>query len=304
MRTVGSAILFVNNLQKRYAHEFSLGPISISMLSGQVLALVGANGAGKSTLLRSILGLTPIDSGEALICAKPYRQLKIPMAVVGACLSGIIGDASMNAVEYLTLIAQSAGIRQPRRQVRYVIQYCGLEHWAMKSINRYSLGMHQRLSIASAIVGDPSLVVLDEPFNGLDSNGRQWLQEAISQWSYNGKAILIASHDIDELERVATHVVVLNSGSQVLCQPMRKVLEEFNSQAYVEFQTAQDVADVTQLIGALQSMGMVDRYGDVYRIYGVSAETVFSCAARLQIPLKKLGRHKYSLREALGKLMK
>ena len=209
------ATIEVCGLVKRYAAGPMIGPIDFEAGPGQVLAVAGSNGAGKSTMLRMMLGLSAPSQGHALVMGRPYGQLERPGLQVGVFLGGRLGDESMTGREYLTFMAGMMGLPNVRRRVRRVLRDCGLERWPKTRIKGYSTGMRQRLGVAGAIIADAPVLVLDEPFNGLDISGRLWLHDSIRQWSAAGKTVILAAHEIDELQRIATHVLIIMHGRQM-----------------------------------------------------------------------------------------
>ncbi|MFJ6455508.1 ABC transporter ATP-binding protein [Paenarthrobacter sp. NPDC091669] len=200
----------IKNLSKKYGQSDGIIDVSLTAEPGKVTAFLGPNGAGKSTTFRLLLGLDRADSGSALIEGKPYQDLTAPMWTVGAQFDGSGAHKGRTAKAHLTWLAQSNGI--PRSRIGEVLEVVGLSDAARKRVGAYSLGMGQRLGIAAALLGDPRIVVLDEPTNGLDPEGIRWIRGLLGTLASNGKTVLISSHLINEVQHVADHIVVISGG--------------------------------------------------------------------------------------------
>ena len=201
----------VHALVKDYSGRRVVDGVSLMALNGCVTGLVGPNGAGKSTTLRMIVDLTRSTSGQALVSGCRYRDLgPYPLRRVGTLLDGAIPDGGRRAVDQLGWVARSNRI--PPARVEEVLGLVGLLGSEGKRVKDYSLGMRQRLGMATALLGDPETLILDEPFNGLDPDGIRWLRTLIRGHADRGGVVLVSSHLIKELESVADHVVVLSRG--------------------------------------------------------------------------------------------
>lgn len=204
----------LHGLVKEYSGRRVVNGIGFTAPDGCVTGLVGPNGAGKSTTLRMILGLTRPDSGEALIQGRRYRDLgPYPLLRVGAVLDSIVPDGGRRAIDHLRWVARSNRISGER--VREVLDLVALTGHERERVRNYSLGMRQRLGIATALLGDPQTLVLDEPFNGLDPDGIRWLRTLIRGHVDHGGLVLVSSHLIRELETVVDRVVILSRGRVV-----------------------------------------------------------------------------------------
>src|ERR1051325_2173409 len=204
------AMIEVNGLRKRYGRAVALDGMTFRVAPGQVTGFVGPNGAGKSTPMRTILGLDTVESGTALVSGQPYRSLKRPLSHVGALLDAGALQPSRTARNHLLWLAPSQGLGA--RRVDEVIRIVGLEGVARRKAGGYSLGMRQRLGIAAALLGDPGVLMLDEPFNGLDPEGIVWIRGFLRSLAAQGRAVLVSSHLMSELEGTADHVVVVGRG--------------------------------------------------------------------------------------------
>ncbi|MFD8530533.1 ABC transporter ATP-binding protein [Streptosporangium canum] len=200
----------VSHLSKRYGRKVAVDDVSFTVRPGRVTGFLGPNGAGKSTTLRMLLGLDHPAGGTALIDGRRYRDLRHPLRKVGALLDGAGPVPERRAVDHLTWIAQSNRI--PRRRVREVLDLVGLGDVAKQRVGKYSLGMGQRLGIAAALLGDPEILVLDEPVNGLDPDGIRWVRNFLREYAASGRTVLLSSHLMTEMADTADEAVVIARG--------------------------------------------------------------------------------------------
>jgi ABC-2 type transport system ATP-binding protein len=200
----------VDRLRKRFGRTLALDGISFTVASGSVTGLVGPNGAGKSTTMRVILGLDAVDEGTALICGRPYASLRHPMRQVGSLLDASALQPSRSGRNHLLWIAHSQRLSGSR--VDEVTDLVGLGKAGRRKAGGYSLGMRQRLGIAAAMLGDPPILIMDEPFNGMDPEGIIWMRGFLRGLAAEGRAVLVSSHLLSELPEVADHVVVIGRG--------------------------------------------------------------------------------------------
>src|ERR1700678_3349195 len=200
----------VSELRKRYGATQSLDGMTFRVLPGQVTGFVGPNGAGKSTTMRIILGLDAADAGTAMIGGRPYRPLPPPLSHVGALLYAAALQPSRSARNHLLWLAYSQGLTA--RRVDEVIDQAGLRSAIRRKAGGYSLGMRQRLGIAAALLGDPPVLMLDEPFNGMDPEGIIWLRGFLRALAAEGRAVLVSSHLMSELQDTADHLIVAGRG--------------------------------------------------------------------------------------------
>ena len=203
-------MIVIENLVKRHGRREVLHGISLEARPGRVTGFVGPNGAGKSSTLRCLLGLDRTDGGRALICGRPYRELREPLRTVGAMLDGSGAHPSRTARAHLRWTAAGAGI--PHRRVAEVLDVVGLGGAAGRRVRTLSLGMSQRLGLAAALLGDPEVLVLDEPVNGLDPDGIRWIRTLLRSRAEAGGTVLVSSHVLAELAEVADDVVVIADG--------------------------------------------------------------------------------------------
>jgi ABC-2 type transport system ATP-binding protein len=200
----------VSELRKRFGPVLALDGMSFTVEPGQVTGLVGPNGAGKSTTMRVILGLDAPAAGTALIGGQPYRSLRRPLTHVGALLDAAALQPSRSARNHLLWLAHSQGLTAKR--VDEVVGLSGLETAVRRKAGGYSLGMRQRLGIAAALLGDPPVLMLDEPFNGMDPEGIIWMREFLRSLAAEGRAVMVSSHLMGELQDTADHVIVVGRG--------------------------------------------------------------------------------------------
>ena len=210
---MSEATIEVAGLRKRFGSTLALDGMTFTVSPGQVTGFVGPNGAGKSTTMRVILGLDAPDAGHALIGGRPYRSLRRPLTQVGALLDAAALQPSRTARNHLLWLAHSQGLGA--RRVDEVIAQAGLQKAARRKAGGYSLGMRQRLGIAAALLGDPPVLMLDEPFNGMDPEGIVWMRGFLAALAAEGRAVLVSSHLMSELQETAGHVVIVGRGKVI-----------------------------------------------------------------------------------------
>ncbi|RBQ15011.1 ABC transporter ATP-binding protein [Spongiactinospora rosea] len=200
----------IDGLVKRRGGKEILRGIGFSARPGRVTGFLGPNGAGKSSTLRVLLGLDRADSGTALIDGLPYARLRDPLGTVGAVLDGSGAHRARTGRAHLRWVARSAGL--PRTRVEEVLGLVGLTDAAAKRVGGYSLGMGRRLALATALLGDPAVLVLDEPVNGLDPEGIRWIRTFLRERAADGRTVLLSSHLMGELAETVDDVVVIDAG--------------------------------------------------------------------------------------------
>ncbi|RED51824.1 MULTISPECIES: ABC transporter ATP-binding protein [Cohnella] len=203
-------MLTIHRLVKRRGSRAILSGVSFQARPGRVTGFLGPNGAGKSSTLRILLGLDSAASGEALINGVPYARLRNPLATVGALLDGSGAHRARTGRAHLNWIARSAGL--PRSRVDEVLGIVGLTDAASKRVGSYSLGMGRRLGLAAALLGDPEILILDEPVNGLDPEGIRWIRTLVRERAATGRTVLLSSHLMGELAETVDDVIVINQG--------------------------------------------------------------------------------------------
>lgn len=203
----------VAGLTKSFRGKTAVDAVGFAATPGRVTGLLGPNGAGKSTTMRLILGLDTADAGTALVTGRPFRSLRRPLTVVGAQFDGSGAHRGRTARAHLRWVAQSNGISRDR--VATVLETVGLTSVAGKRVGTFSLGMGQRLGIATALLGDPEVLVLDEPTNGLDPEGIRWIRGFLRSLADDGRTVLVSSHHMTEMQSIADDLVVMARGRVV-----------------------------------------------------------------------------------------
>ncbi|GAA1980305.1 hypothetical protein GCM10009838_46790 [Catenulispora subtropica] len=209
-------------LRKRFGATPALDGMSFTVRSGVVTGFVGPNGAGKSTTLRVVLGLDTPDAGWALVSGRAYRTLHRPLCHVGSLLDAGALEPGRSARNHLLWLARTQGIAT--RRVEEVLELVGLAAAARRKAGGYSLGMRQRLGIAAALLGDPPVLLLDEPFNGMDPDGIIWARSLLRSLAAEGRVVLVSSHLMGEVQEMADHVVVAGRGKVIADAPLEDLL--------------------------------------------------------------------------------
>ena len=211
----------VEGLTKRYGATLAVDDLSFSVAPGTVTGFLGPNGAGKSTTLRAILGLVTPTSGRTAVLGLPYRQLDRPVQRVGAVLETFDAHPGRSGRNHLRVLAAAGGV--PRSRVEEVLSLVDLTGVARRRVKGYSLGMRQRLGLAAALLGDPEVLVLDEPANGLDPQGMRWLRDFLRSLAGEGRTILISSHVLAEVAQTVDEVVIIHRGKLIRHAAMAEV---------------------------------------------------------------------------------
>jgi ABC-2 type transport system ATP-binding protein len=200
----------VERLTKRYGKTLAVDDLSFTVTPGRITGFLGPNGAGKTTTLKAILGLVRPSSGTTTVLGKQYRELEEPARRVGAVLETSRYHPGRSGRNHLRVLAAQAGI--PRDRVEAVLELVAMKEAARRRVGGYSMGMRQRLGLAAALLGDPELLVLDEPANGLDPAGIRWLRDLLRSLASRGRTILVSSHVLAEVEQIADEVVIIHRG--------------------------------------------------------------------------------------------
>lgn len=203
-------MITIEHVSKRRGKTVILSDVSFSARPGRVTGYLGRNGAGKSSTLRILLGLDRAQEGTALVCGRPFAQLQRPLTTVGAVLDGSGAHRSRSGRAHLRWVAASNGLSRSR--VDEVLEVVGLTSAARRRVGGYSLGMSRRLALATALLGDPEVLVLDEPVNGLDPEGIRWIRTFLRDRAAEGRTVLLSSHLMGELAETVDDVVVIEAG--------------------------------------------------------------------------------------------
>lgn len=210
-----------DSLVKQYGKQQAVAGLSASIMAGRITGFLGPNGAGKSTTLRCLVGLSDPSSGSAVILGAPYRDLENPLSRVGTVLDSRGFHPALTGRQNLKVVAAAAGIEDSR--VDEVLELVELADAANKRMKNYSLGMKQRLALAGAILGNPEILILDEPANGLDPAGIAWLRRFLRSMAEQGKTILVSSHQLAEMQNTVDDVLIINKGKLIAQGSMAEV---------------------------------------------------------------------------------
>jgi ABC-2 type transport system ATP-binding protein len=287
----------VRAVRKRYRSTTAVDGLSFTVRPGEVTGFIGPNGAGKSTTMRLILGLDAPDEGEALVGGKPYRSLRTPLAHVGALLDASAVHPGRRGRDHLLWLAHSNGIG--KRRVDEVLDQVGLTSAARRRAGGYSLGMQQRLGIAAALLGDPPVLMFDEPVNGLDPDGIIWIRGLMKSLAAQGRVVFVSSHLMSELEDTADHLIVIGRGRMVADTSVAKLLAAA-SKDRVEVFTSQRAEAMTVLANAGATVTVTG--AEVVVVEGVPGERVSALLNEAGVPFSELRRHRASLEEAYMEL--
>ncbi|MFF5292175.1 ABC transporter ATP-binding protein [Paractinoplanes globisporus] len=287
----------VRDLRKRYGSTVAVDGLSFEVRPGLVTGFVGPNGAGKSTTMRVILGLDAADEGSALIGGRPYRSLRAPLREVGALLDAASVHPGRRARDHLLWMAHYSGL--PRRRVGEVLDLVGLSSVARRRVGGFSLGMRQRLGIAAALLGDPPVLMFDEPVNGLDPEGIRWIRELLRSMAAEGRAVLVSSHLMGELEDTADHLVVIGRGRLIADTTVRELLETASA-GRVVLRTARRSEAMSVLANAGAEVAATER--DTLTVTGLPAERIATLLGESGLPVSELAQHRASLEEAYMEL--
>ncbi|WP_432081328.1 ABC transporter ATP-binding protein [Streptomyces sp. WAC 04229] len=287
----------LEGLTKRYGEKVAVNNLSFTVRPGIITGFLGPNGAGKSTTMRMVLGLDRPTAGDVRIDGKHYDQLTDPLTYIGALLEAKAWHGGRSAYNHLLCLAQSNGI--PANRVREVLDTVGLSAVARKKTKGFSLGMGQRLGIAGALLGDPRILMFDEPVNGLDPEGIHWIRNLMKTLAGQGRTVFVSSHLMSEMALTADHLVVIGQGRLLADTSMADFIAE-NSRSYVRIRTPHR----ERLLDALHGAGIevVDTGAEVLEVDGDKSEAVGELAARNQVVLYELSPQRASLEEAFMQL--
>ena len=291
------ATIEVSSLHKHFGPVAALDGMTFTVAPGQVTGFVGPNGAGKSTTMRVILSLDAADEGHALIGGQRYQSLRHPLSHVGSLLDASALQPARSARNHLLWLAHSQGLGSGR--VDEVIEQAGLENAARRKAGGYSLGMRQRLGIAAAMLGDPPVLMFDEPFNGMDPEGIVWMRGFLRSLAEQGRAVLVSSHLMSELEGSADHLVVVGRGKVIADTTVAELIAAASGDRVSLRTTAQSDA-----IGALTRAGATvaasDR--DTLTVSGLTSERVVTVLSGAEVPFSEISAHRATLEEAYMEL--
>jgi len=291
------ATIEVVGLRKRFGPTLALDGMSFTVGPGQVTGFVGPNGAGKSTTMRVILGLDAADQGSALIGGQPYVSLRHPLSHVGSLLDAAALQPSRSARNHLLWLAHSQGLGVKR--VDDVIEQAGLSSAIKRKAGGYSLGMRQRLGIAAALLGDPPVLMMDEPFNGMDPEGIVWMRGFLRSLAAQGRAVLVSSHLMSELQDTAHHLVVVGRGKVIADTSVADLIATASDGRVTVRTTARSEA-MTVLAHAGAIVAATDR--DTLIISGLAAEKIVALLRGSRLQFSQVSPPRATLEEAYREL--
>jgi ABC-2 type transport system ATP-binding protein len=287
----------VTGVTKSYGDKVAVHDLSFEVRPGIVTGFLGPNGSGKSTTMRLILGLDSPDAGQTFVNGKRYRDHHAPLHQVGALLEAKSVHTGRSAYNHLMALAQTHGIG--RQRVSELIEMVGLGEVAKKRAGSFSLGMGQRLGIASALLGDPRVVMLDEPVNGLDPEGILWVRNLLKKLAAEGRTVFVSSHLMSEMALTAEHLIVIGRGELIADMGVEDLVRGASNRS-VRVRSPQ-AARLAELVGATDvSVRAVEP--SVIEISGLDAEQIGLTAAANQIVLFELTPREASLEEAFMEL--
>ena len=285
-------MIVAEHLTKRYGAKVAVDDVGFEVRPGLVTGFLGPNGAGKSTTMRMIVGLDRPDAGSVTVSGAPYRELRSPLTEVGALLDAKAWHPGRTAERHLLGLAATHGIGRDR--VREVLEITGLESVARKRVGGFSLGMGQRLGIASALLGDPHTLILDEPVNGLDPEGVAWVRRLLRGLASEGRAVLLSSHLMSEMAQVADRVVVLGKGRVLADQSIDEMLGAQGGP--VVLVRGAGVDRLAQLLAA-DDVTTTQIAPDAVEVSGVPAPRIAEVAVGAGIGIEELAPRKATLEE-------
>ena len=290
--TANEASIEVSGLRKRFGATQALDGMSFTVAPGTVCGFVGPNGAGKSTTIRVILGLDAPDEGRALVGGRAYGELRFPLRRVGALVDAAALQAGRTGRNHLLWLARSQ--RLPASQVTTVLGLVGLDSAARRKAGGYSLGMRQRLGIAAAMLGDPPVLILDEPFNGMDPEGIVWIRGFLRGMASQGRAVLVSSHLMGELQDIADQVVVVGRGRVLADATVQELLGRLSGgQVLLRTSSPDEATAVLHRAGAQAAFS--DR-GSV-TVSGIAAQRVVEVLSQAGVAFSEVTAQRVSLED-------
>ncbi len=286
-------MITAEGLTKRFGDKTAVQDVSFTVKPGTVTGFLGPNGAGKSTTMRMIVGLDKPTSGRTTVNGKEYRRLRAPLTEVGVLLDAKAVHTGRTARNHLRAMAATHGI--PTSRVDEVIDLAGIGSVARKRAGKFSLGMGQRLGIASALLGDPHTLILDEPVNGLDPEGVRWVRQFVRFAASEGRTVLLSSHLMSEMAQTADHVIVMGRGRVLADAPLNELVHAWTATT-VRVRSPR-VADLASAVAA-SDVEIVSTSPDSLEIVGLPASRIGDIAADRGIPLHELTPSNGSLEDA------
>jgi ABC-2 type transport system ATP-binding protein len=291
-------MISVDNVTKRYGEKVAVDSLSFQVKPGIVTGFLGPNGAGKSTTMRLILGLDAPTAGSVTLDGRHYADLPAPLHEVGAMLEARAVHTGRSAFNHLLALAQTHGIGRSR--VREVIELVGLQDVARKRVGGFSLGMGQRLGVAAAMLGDPRVLILDEPANGLDPEGILWIRTLLKRLAKEGRTVFVSSHLMAEMAQTAEHLVVIGRGKLIADTSVEDFIQRASTGAAVRVVSQQATALRDALVAREARVDSVER--EVLEVHGLSGQEIGEIALAEQVVLAELTPLQLSLEQAFMRL--
>jgi ABC-2 type transport system ATP-binding protein len=286
-----------SNLTKRYGDKTAVDDLTFTVKPGIVTGFLGPNGSGKSTTMRLIVGLDAPNQGTVTVGGKEYREFPAPLHEVGLLLEARSVHTGRSAYHHLLALAQTHGI--PRSRVKELISLVGLDEVAGKRAGQFSLGMGQRLGIAAALLGDPEVLILDEPINGLDPEGIRWIRDLLKGLAAEGRTVFLSSHLMSEMSLTADHLIIVGRGRLIRDVGLAEFVDEWSTNVVrVRSPEATQLRDV--ILGP--DVRVSTEEPGVLEVEGLTAEQIGGAAARNGLVLHELTPEKTSLEEAFMEL--
>ena len=287
----------VIGVTKHYKDKLAVDDLSFEVKSGQVTGFLGPNGSGKSTTMRMIMGLDAPETGSALVNGRTYRDLPVPLREVGALLEASAIHPGRSAYNHLWYLAQSNDI--PRSSIDAVLEMVGLSDVARKRAGKFSMGMGQRLGIAAALLGDPEVLLFDEPINGLDPEGILWVRNLLKRLASEGRTVFVSSHLMSEMALTADHLVVIGRGHLISTGSVSEFIAQSTSQ-FVRVRSPRS-GELRQLLLA-DHVQVADEDDGALSVSGLSASDIGEIAGASGIYLYELSPQMASLEDAFMEL--
>ena len=291
-----ASVVVAESLSKRFGNLLAVDDLSFALDPGTITGFLGPNGAGKTTTLRMLLGLAAPTSGRALVFDKPYSHLARPACRIGAVLEATDFHPGRSGRNHLRMLSDAAGL--PRTRVEEVLRLVELSDAAGRRVKSYSLGMRQRLGLAAALLGDPELLILDEPANGLDPEGVRWLRDFLRSFAADERTVLISSHVLAEVAQTVDQVLIINRGRLVVESSLEQLTAHVGGSVRVR------TPEPEKLSAALRRAGIETTPSNDHTLlaHGTSSERVGDLAFAAQVPIHELIAESSSLEEVFLEL--
>ena len=284
-------VVRAESLTKRFGGVVAVNDLSFELDQGTITGFLGPNGAGKTTTLRMLLGLAKPTSGRAFLFGQPYAELAEPSRRVGAVLEATDFHPGRSGRDHLRMLAEAVDL--PRSRVELVLQLVELQEAAHRRVKTYSLGMRQRLGLAAALLGDPELLILDEPANGLDPGGVRWLRDFLRAFAADERTVLISSHVLAEVAQTVDEVLIINHGKLVVESSLEELTHRSTGSVRIRTPAPSRLADALTQAGIQVSA----REDETVLAYGTTSDHVGDIAFAANVPIHELVGESSSLEE-------